>query len=275
MDFETIMLEKENRVAKITLNRPETRNALNLKLGQELCSAIKDIAADDESRAVVLTGVGTSFCSGLDFGYGAIKKGLPIEEASDALKVAMGGVKRGKLFHPLNEAILGLQRLGKPTIAMVNGPAIGAGFDLALTCDLRVGSENSSFMVGYTRVGLIPDCGSVWFLPRVVGIAKALELTYTADLLGAEEALRIGVLNKLVPAAELEKETMALAQKIANGPPIANRLSKMLSYQMLGMDLESALAYLAAMVTLPMASEDFLEAVKAFVEKRSPVFKDK
>jgi enoyl-CoA hydratase/carnithine racemase len=130
-------------------------------------------------------------------------------------------------------------------------------------------------MVGYTRVGLIPDCGSVWFLPRVVGIAKALELTYTADLLGAEEALRIGVLNKLVPAAELEKETMALAQKIANGPPIANRLSKMLSYQMLGMDLESALAYLAAMVTLPMASEDFLEAVKAFVEKRSPVFKDK
>ena len=171
--------------------------------------------------------------------------------------------------------ILGLQNLDKPTIAMVNGDAVGAGFDLALACDMRIGSPKTRFMMAYTRMAVIPDLGGTWFLPRIVGISKALELIFTADFCNAEEAYRIGLLNKLVSVEQLEDETKALANKLAKGPPIAYRLSKWQVYKGLEMDLETALVSLAPWIPLLIASEDYKEAVSAFVQKRPPEFKGK
>jgi 2-(1,2-epoxy-1,2-dihydrophenyl)acetyl-CoA isomerase len=171
--------------------------------------------------------------------------------------------------------ILGLQRLSKPSIAMVNGDAAGAGFDLCLACDMRVGSDKSRFTVGYTRMAVVPDGGTTWLLPRLVGVGKALELILTSDFCDAEEAYRIGILNILTASDKLEEITMELATKIAKGPPIANRLSKMLVYKGLETDLETALQFLSACIPITVSSDDHKEAVRSFAEKRPPVFKGK
>jgi enoyl-CoA hydratase/carnithine racemase len=269
------MLKKEEHIATITLNRPQRLNTLNSQMVEELILVLKGIAEDDEIRALVLSGGGNAFCAGADFRYREVKAGeVAVEQAEEVRGMLMEEIGQGKLRSGFTgEVILGLQHLDKPTIAMVNGAAVGGGFDLALACDIRVGSENARFMVGFTPLGLIDADGAAWLMPRVMALGKAAELLFTGEFLEAEEALRIGVLNKLVPAPELEKETMALARKIANGPPIAHRLNKMLLYQGLGMDLDTALAFTSAALPLTLASEDHKEGIRAFVEKRAPVFK--
>lgn len=264
-----MLLEKKSGIARITLNRPSRLNALNPQLIAELASAIPEMGKDPQVRAVVITGAGRAFCSGGDF------KG-------DAESLAAGRPAQG--WHPedsrnrIRGYTLGvcyaLQSLPVPTIAMVNGVAVGLGFDVALACDMRVGSENARFMVGWTRRGVVPAGGTLWLLPRIIGLGRALEMIYTARFMEADEAERVGLLNKKVPASDLEAETMELARAIANGPTIALRLDKLNTYKGLNMDYATLLEYLAmAQAGIANKTEDFEEASRAFIEKREPVFR--
>ncbi|MBA7602252.1 Short-chain-enoyl-CoA hydratase [subsurface metagenome] len=263
MDVETVILKKEGHIATITMNRPEMMNALNIQMLQEMVAAIDEIARNDDVRVVVLTGAGRVFCSGADISEGGKASGLsgtPVE-------------MHHNVRNSYQKVALGLQRLDKPTIAMVNGAAVGAGCDFAFACDMRVGSEKARFRNGFVRVGLIPGGGGTWLYTRLMGLGRGLEFLFTGDFLEAEEAEHIGVLNKIVPAEDLERETMELAQKIANNPPLAVQMSKMMAYKALDSDLEAALEQAAACQALALSSEDHREGVNAFIEKREAQFK--
>ncbi len=262
MPYETILIEKKEGIEVLTLNRPDRMNSLNEKLAAEIVQELQEANRDDEIRVLVLTGAGKGFCAGADVG------GM---SAGEREPKGAEEIRRG--FRNIQGVILGLHRLEKPTIAMVNGPAVGGGFDLACACDLRTGSENARFMVAFTRIGLFPGWGGTWLYPRIIGLPKAAEMLFTGDFLEAKEAERLGLLNKLVPATELEKETMNLARRIANGPPIAIRLAKLQLYKGLEMDLETALQVAAACETITLTSEDHREGVAAFREKRPPRYK--
>jgi enoyl-CoA hydratase/carnithine racemase len=264
MPFETILVEKKEGIAVLTLNRPERMNAMNEKMEAEFVQALYEADQDDEVRVLVVTGAGKGFCAGADM------MRMPGEE-----RKPKGAEELRRGFRNIQGMILGLQRLEKPTIAMINGAAVGGGFDLACACDLRIGSENARFMVAFTRIGLFPGWGGTWLYPRIIGIAKAAEMLFTGDFLEAKDAERLGLLNKLVSAAELEKETMDLARRIANGPPVAIRLAKMQLYKGLNMDLETALKVAAACETITLTSEDHKEGVTAFREKRKAQYKGK
>ena len=270
MNYEAVIYEKKDRIAKVTLNRPERMNAFDVQMITELIQAIADADADDGIGVLVITGAGRGFCAGADFRYTQVRSGeVAAEEAEERGTI----FEEGRLLHPINmNVILGLQRMGKPTIAMMNGAAVGGGFDIALACDMRVGSENARFMVAFTRIGIVPGSGGAWLLPRIVGLPKACELIFSGDFVGAEEAYRIGLLNKLVAADRLEEETMDLAQRIAQGPPIALRLDKIMIYKGLGADLETALAFASACENITLHTQDHVEGVTAFVQKRQPQF---
>ncbi len=263
MDFETIILKKEDHIATITMNRPERMNALNEQMLRELVAALDDLARDDDVRVVVLTGAGRVFCSGADVSEGGKASGL----------VGTPEGMRRNVRKSYQSVTLGLQKMDKPTIAMVNGAAVGAGCDFAFGCDMRVGSEKARFRNGFVRIGLIPGGGGTWLYTRLMGLGRGLEFLFTGDFLEAEEAERIGVLNRLIPAEELERETMELAREIAKGPPIAIQMSKMLAYKALEVNMEAALETAAACQALALSSEDHREGVNAFIEKREAQFK--
>jgi enoyl-CoA hydratase/carnithine racemase len=267
MDFATILLKKEDWIATITLNRPDRLNAVTSKMAHELLAAIEDVDKDDEVRVLVLTGAGRGFCAGADVGgmTGGTQEGMGTARSAEEMRRYHSRV--------VGRICLGLQKLQKPTIAMVNGIAVGGGFDMALACDMRIGSKNTRFRNAFVKIGLFPGWGGTWLYPRVMGLAKALEYLFTGDFLEAEEAEKIGVLNKLVPSEDLERETMGLARKIAQGPPIAIRLMKLQAYKGLQMDLETALEMAAACETITLTSEDHKEGVAAFREKREAQFK--
>ena len=169
--------------------------------------------------------------------------------------------------------VRGITDLPFPTIAMVNGAAVGAGFDLALACDMRVGSESARMRVAFTALGIVPGTGATWLLPRIVGLPKACELIFTADFIDGKLAKELGIFNHLAPPDQLESVTMALASKIAKGPPIAMKLDKMLIHKGYQMNIESALEMIAGCAPIGLTSEDHVEGVKAFIEKREPDFK--
>jgi enoyl-CoA hydratase/carnithine racemase len=264
MEFRYILLEKKDHIATITLNRPEKLNALNEEMFDEIAAALADVGEDDEMRALLLTGAGRAFCAGADLRQEGGEQVLR-EQNAEAIRRDVRRSSRG--------CIEGLQRLPQPTIAMVNGACVGAGFDLALACDMRTGSEKTRFMVAYTRVGMIPGQGGAWLLARVAGLPKAAELLFTGDFISAEDAAQCGVLNKLIPAADLEAETMDLARRIASVPPLVNRINKMHLYHMMQMDLNAALDFAAASQPILITSEDGQEAINAFMEKRPGVYK--
>lgn len=269
------MLEKVQGIATVTLNRPERLNSLNEELLAEFNRSLADVAEDGETRVVVITGAGKAFCAGGDFRYRDIRTGkVSLEEAED-VRSLYGDIRTGRLPPESSSSFIKLIRMEKPTIAMINGDAIGGGLDLALCCDLRIASAGARVSVGFTRIGLTPDSGGTWLLPRLVGLGKALEMVYTADFYGAEEAYRMGLLNKVVPAETLANETYALATKLAEGPPIALRLSKLQTYQGLGMDFETAMTAAAAYLNITASSRDHLEGIKAFMEKRKPAYQGK
>jgi enoyl-CoA hydratase/carnithine racemase len=269
--YETIILDKleEGRIAKITLNRPDKLNAINQLMQSELCDALDYAETEDEVRVVIITGEGRAFCAGAD--TGGMTGGAQREQYAADVRTAED-IRRG--FKGAHQMILGIHRLEKPVIAMVNGAAVGAGFDMASVCDLRVGSSNARFMVAYVRIGLFPGYGGAWLYPRALGsIPKAAELLFTGDFMEAEEAHRYGFLNKLVAPEELEEATLEMARKIANGPPIAIRLAKMMLYRGLEFDLETSLKMAAAAETITLTSEDHKEGIAAFREKRRPAFR--
>jgi enoyl-CoA hydratase/carnithine racemase len=262
MNYETITVKKKDHVATITLNRPEKMNAVTPHMVDELVVALREAVDDHDVMVVVLTGAGRAFCSGLDhsgFAGGGGEQGSPSQIAE--------GVRR------VQRITLGLQKMGKPTIAMVNGATLGIGCDFAFACDMRVGSDNAYFRSGFIRVGAIPGAGGTWLYTRLMGLGRGLEFLFTGDALSAEAAERIGVLNKLVRADELEMETLKLAQKIAKGPPIAMRLTKMQAYKALEVGLEAALEMAATGQAVAMSTEDHREAATALREKREAEFK--
>ena len=261
MNYEAIVLEKKEHIATITLNRPDRLNAITPQMAQELLSAFDDVDEDDEMRVLVITGAGRGFCAGADVGgmAGGTEKGVGISRGLEMM--------RNRLSGGTGTTTLKLQKMQKPTIAMVNGVAVGGGFALALACDMRVGSENARFMNAFVRIGLYAGWGSTWLYPRVMGLGKALEYLFTGDFIEAQEAEKLGVLNRLVPADELETETITLARKIADGPPIAIRLTKLGVYKGLAMDFETALQT-TDYESITLSSEDHREGVAAFREKR-------
>ncbi len=266
MNYHTIILEKQDHVARLTLNRPERLNAANEQMFSELNSALEDVADDRDIRALVLTGAGRAFCASAD-----IK-----DERREADRL-LGHMDPYQIYQFIRSGPQGitlkLHQMEIPTIAMVNGLAIGDGFDWVLACDIRIGCERSRFMNAFLQMGLVSNTGATWLYPRAMGVSQALELLYTGDWLEAEDALRLGVLGRLVPSEELAEETMALAARIAGRAPVANRLVKGMVYRGLGQSLEEHLPEAAHAEILSLASEDHREALAAFLEKREPKFK--
>ena len=266
MTYQTIILEKKDHVARLTLNRPERLNALNEQMFAELNAALDDVAGDRDMRALVLTGAGRAFCASADI--------KDERQGGDRLLGHMEPYQIHEFIRNGPQGVtLKLHKMEIPTIAMVNGLAIGDGFDWVLACDIRVGCERSRFMNAFLQMGLVSNTGGTWLYPRALGVNKALELLYTGEWLEAEEALRLGVLNRLVPLEELEEETIALAARIAAKAPVANRLVKGMVYRGLGQSLEEHLPEAAKAEILTLTSEDHREALAAFTEGREPKFK--
>ncbi len=259
-ELECTRFSLEGSVALITLNRPAARNALNRKICKELHELLGRCAGE-EVRAVVITGEGKAFSAGGDL--------TELWERIDAKGEGLDAILR-ETYHP---AILRIIRLPKPVVAAVDGPAVGAGCDLALACDLRVASEEARFGEVFSRVGLVPDCGGSYLLPRLVGVGKALELIFTGEVIGAAEALRTGLVNRVVPAERLLEESLRVAGALAEGPTLALGLAKRNVWQGLGQELEAALAREAEAQGRLARTSDFREGLTAFREKREPRFR--
>jgi enoyl-CoA hydratase/carnithine racemase len=258
MEYNTLLVNKADYLTTITLNRPARMNAFNRQMEIELAQVINEVSRDKTVRVLVVTGAGRAFCSGGDVSENMAQEyGGTVQKISDT-------------FHGIyQDVILKLFDLDIPTIGMINGVSAGLGYDLALACDIRIGSENSRFMVAFTRMGLTPAAGGAWLMPRIMGLAKAAEFIYTADFLEAEEALRLGVLNRLVPAEKLEEETMSLARKIGRNSQLANRLAKLQLHRGLNSTLDAALELGATCQSICLTSPETQEAMAAFREKRS------
>jgi 2-(1,2-epoxy-1,2-dihydrophenyl)acetyl-CoA isomerase len=256
--YQTLLVERAGAIATITLNRPEARNAIDLTMRQELVAALDEVDADAAARVLVLTGAGGHFCAGGDV------KSMRARRLS-----AVEGRARVEL---LNRMVLRLVDFPRPTLAMVDGVAVGAGTNLALCCDLVVASDRARFGELFNKIGLVPDGGGTWLLPRLVGLARAKELIYTGDVFDAAEAERLGLVNRVVPAADLERATRALAERIAAGPPGVQRLAKHMVNRAASSDLAAALDLEAYSQGLAIASDDHQEGLAAFFEKRPPRF---
>jgi len=260
MDYETILYQLDEGVLTITLNRPDVLNAFNRKMTDEIQGALKKAERDPEVRCIVFTGAGRAFSSGED---------LKARQADGV--VGFGSTLRDR-YNPI---VLKMRNIEKPVIGAINGVAAGAGCSVALACDLRIISDKASFIEVFVRIGLVPDSGSSFFLPRLVGMARALEIAFTGDSVSAEEAYRIGLANRLVPAEELESATRELALRLAKGPTKAIGLAKRTINRALSMDLEQLLEYEVFAQEAAGASEDFKEGLAAFLEKRTPNYTGK
>ena len=262
MIYECLLHAVKDGIATLTLNRPDRLNALGGTLRDDLFDALTRSAADSDVRVIVITGSGKGFCAG-----GDVK--------------AMNEAKEGRRERPLLEKIapgrdrtlLAMRDAPQPIIAAVNGAAAGAGMNLALGCDIRIASSAAKFSQAFVKRGLHPDWGGTYFLPRIVGMAKAAELIFTGAVIDAAEALRLGIVSQVVAPEELLPSVHALARTIAAGPPIAIRLAKRALYRNAEADLRSALEFETFAQNACFDTEDAGEGIRAFVEKRAPVFR--
>ena len=262
--------DHDSGIARITLNRPDRLNALNDQMQVEIADSVAKADSDPNVRVLIITGAGRAFCAGGDLN----NLGGSANGSGEGWTSGNADEVR-RSFRLAQEMILGVQRCEKPVIAMVNGVATGAGLDLACACDIRIGTPRSRFMSAYVRIGLFPGFGGTWLYPRTFGsLGRAAEMLFTGDFLEADEAHRLGFLNRLVPEEELEATTMEMAERIAAGPPIAIRLSKLMLYKGLEFDLETAMKMAAAGETITLTSRDHVEGVAAFREKRDAQYQD-
>jgi 2-(1,2-epoxy-1,2-dihydrophenyl)acetyl-CoA isomerase len=252
----------ESGILWIKFNRPERMNAIAPDTVEKVAEYMHAGDDDPDIRVIVLTGVGRGFCAGADMK--AMGTGRRVDAGPDA--------SRQHFAYDFQQQFREISQIRKPTIAMVNGPAAGAGLDMSLHCDLRLGSENTRFFT-YQNVGQIVENGGLYFLPRMVGLGRAFELIYTGGWLGADEAYQWGLLNRLVPADQLETETRALCAKIIKSPPLVQWIGKRIMRRALDSSLETTLDLAANASGILGASEDGREARAAFMEKRDPVFK--
>jgi enoyl-CoA hydratase/carnithine racemase len=260
-----VLVEKADRIAVVIINAPESRNTMtDAGMIEALLAALDDVEADRAISVMILTGAGTAFSAGGDVKAMANRTGMFAGAPLDIAEGYRAGVQR------IPKALYGLDI---PTIAAVNGPAIGAGCDLAFMCDMRVASATAQFGEVFVNLGIIPGDAGSWFLPRRIGYQTAAEMTFTGRILGAEEALARGLVLKVVPPEKLMDETKALASVIASKPPRAVRQAKRLLRSAEALDLANFLELAAASQALAHTTEDHIEAVKAFVEKRKPAFK--
>jgi 2-(1,2-epoxy-1,2-dihydrophenyl)acetyl-CoA isomerase len=250
-----------DRVATLTLNRPERLNAFTPAMVEALFEALPRLAADAGTAVIVLTGAGRGFCAGGD--VKSMAEGPSQLSMEDAVRGLRGRMEISRLLH----------EIPKPTIAMVNGPAAGAGFSMALACDLRIAAQSARFITAFAKVGTSGDFGGSYFLSKLVGTGKARELYYTGEPLDASQALALGVPNRVVPDTELVEATMTLAKRLARGPSIALGLMKQNFNAAETGTLAEVLDLEAARQCQAARTEDHLEAARAFVEKRQPVFK--
>jgi 2-(1,2-epoxy-1,2-dihydrophenyl)acetyl-CoA isomerase len=263
MDYEEIDFRVEGGVAWIRLMRPDKLNALTTRLAQEALDALAMAREDEAIRCVVVTGEGRGFSAGQDLtefmGTAAAGEGTTLDVAEH-------------LRSGYNRMITAIVELPIPVIAGVNGVAAGAGLSLALACDLRLASDAARFLQAFVKIGLVPDSGSNWLLPRVVGYAKALELSITGDLIDAEEALRIGLVHRVVPAEEFDGALAEVATRLGNGPTRAIGATKALMTEGLRLSLSETLEREAIAQADLAGSHDFAEGVGAFLEKREANF---
>jgi enoyl-CoA hydratase/carnithine racemase len=258
MGFETIATQQAGPSFIVTLNRPHRRNAVNLKMMEEIIAAARQAEADPSVRALIITGGKDFFSAGADL--------------NDALAVKSpsAGADYFGRWHLLNAT---LEKLGKPVIAAIEGFCMTGGCEMALACDIRVAGEGASFAITSSRIGTVPGAGGTQRLPRIVGIAKALELMFSAETIDAAEAYRIGLINRLVLAGGALKEACAMAEVYEKRAPLSHALIKRAVRQGMQMDLDSGVEFETFVVTTIYGTEDKHEGISAFLEKREAVFK--
>ncbi|HZC33286.1 MAG TPA: enoyl-CoA hydratase-related protein [Candidatus Bathyarchaeia archaeon] len=255
--MEELLFDVADRVATITLNRPDALNALTIGLKDELLAVLVQVSNDPAVRAVVLTGAGRAFCAGQDLHERLEPDAVLLDE---------------EIRERYNPIILAMRNLDRPIIGAINGIAAGAGASLAFACDIRIAAENASFLLAFGRIGLVPDSGTTWFLPRLVGSAKAAELALLGESLSAADAARIGLVAKVVPADTLVAEARAIAARLANMAPQAVALTKWALQASWTTSLEEQLEMEAQLQGMVGATADHAEGIAAFVGKRPPRF---
>ncbi len=261
MGYECLLYETKDRVATLTLNRPDRLNALGGTLREDLTAGLARAIDDPEVRAIVITGAGKGFCAG-----GDVKAMQEANQAGRARPLAE------RVAPSRDRTVLLMRESPKPLLAAVNGAAAGAGMNLALACDIRLASSAARFSQAFVRRGLHPDWGGTYFLPRVVGMAKACEMIFTGEIIDAAEALRLGLVSAVHPPERLLPATYELAAKIAQGPPIAIRLARRALYRNAESDLQSSLEFETFAQNICSETDDAREGIRAFVEKREPNF---
>ena len=254
--METIRVERSDGVVAVTLNRPEKRNALNPQMSLELLETFRAIAADPGDRVVVLTGDGGAFCSGADLTGG---------EGRDVHSLVY--------MRTVGAVALALYTMPKPTIAKVHGVAAGAGCNMALACDLVVASDEARFTQIFVKRGLVVDFGGSWLLPRLIGMQRAKELAFFGDFVSASDARELGLVNRVLPDADLDAFVDEWAERLAAGPPLTLSMTKALLGHSFETSIEQALEDEARSQALCISTDDTREAIRAFVEKRPPVFR--
>jgi len=260
-----LLYEKKDHVAWLRLNRPERMNAISVAMLAALGEALEDADSDDQTRVIVLTGEGRGFCAGLDLKDAAAGRGIG---GSGALSPSGGGVHISTREIPT----VTLQRIDKPVICALNGAAAGYGFDLALGCDLRLMSDKARLLPGFAKRGIVPESGGTWFLPRMIGWAKACEVAFLAEDILPERALELGLVNKVVAHDALDAEVRRWAETIAGNAPLAITAMKRLFRHGLSEDFESHTHHVLMQLMLLFRSEDFQEGMRSFLEKREPEF---
>ena len=257
MVYKEISVKRTEEISTIVLNRPDLMNSLSSEMVKELMMALEYASGQQDIKVIVITGSGRVFSAGGDI---------------NALALGMSSIKGRDYVEEVNGVIRFITGTEKPVIAAVNGYAVGAGCNLALAADLVIASTNARFSEAFLQMGLVPDAGGTFFLPRLVGLHKARELVYTGRVLDALEAEKIGLINRVVEPGELEEAVASLAKQLANGPSRALGLTKMLFSRSLNTNLDDALAFEAFIQGICMQTDDHREGIKAFFEKRSPQF---
>ena len=265
MEYQDITVAVYDYIATVTLNRPKKLNAFTHQMAEEITQAYESLGQRNDVRVIVMTGAGRGFCAGADIG-GMFQRDIDKREKADS---------RSTVIHPRSGLHYALHNCSKPTIAAINGPAMGVGLTLALIQDMRVMAENASAGAIFTRMGLMPELGSTFILPRLIGLAKALELVTSAKVLTGQEAHAIGLVNQVVPDDQLLNTVRDLARQISALPPVAVAMSKRALHQGAASDFDTAVQTETFGLDYLYKTHDHKEAVAAFLEKREPRFQDK